>query len=135
MVCWREWRGSMRRAVVRLSLLPDYRAYYGIWYLSATVTSSGQRGRGAIHPHTSRATISAPFFFFLLWLSLTADMHMQLPDQYPGYVVRDLYCIPAYSHRLLQSLPSSSSQSRLRLQLFPPRFPHLLSRKYLLCYS
>jgi hypothetical protein len=77
----------------------------------------------------------SPHFFFLLWLSLTADMHMQLPDQYSGYVVRDLYCPPVYNYRLLQSLPSSSSQSRLRLQLFPLRFPHLLSRKYLLSCS
>jgi hypothetical protein len=58
----------------------------------------------SIHPHTSRATISALFFF--LWLSLTADMQKQLPDQYPGYVVRDLYCLPPVnSYRLYSSSP------------------------------
>jgi hypothetical protein len=49
--------GSTRRAVA-CSLLLDYRAY-GILALTSLV----QWGRGgAIHPHTSRATISAYFF-------------------------------------------------------------------------
>jgi hypothetical protein len=30
---------------------------------------------------------------------------MQLPDQYPGYVVRDLYCLPVYSYRLYSPSP------------------------------
>jgi hypothetical protein len=30
---------------------------------------------------------------------------MQLSDQYPGYVVRDLYCLPVYSYRLYSLSP------------------------------
>lgn len=30
---------------------------------------------------------------------------MQLSDQYPGYVVRDLYCLPVNSYRLYSSSP------------------------------
>ena len=30
---------------------------------------------------------------------------MQLLDQYPGYVVRDLYCLPVYSYRLHSPSP------------------------------
>ena len=32
-------------------------------------------------------------------------MHMQLPDQYPGYVVRNLYCLPVYIYRLYSPSP------------------------------
>jgi hypothetical protein len=30
---------------------------------------------------------------------------MQLPDQYPGYVVRNLYYLPVYSYRLYSPSP------------------------------
>src|SRR5258708_6884963 len=70
--------------------------------------------------------------FFFLWSSLTADMHMQLPDQYPGYVVRDLYCLPAFTYCLSVSsvsphslLSISIATGNLSLAISPPLVPYV----------
>lgn len=108
-----------------LNLLLDY------GYLSANELGSRPTD-GAIHPHTSRATISAHIFFPFNFPSPSPRTYNTHATSRPVSGVCSTQFILSSCLQLpfVQSLPSPSSQSRLRLEIFPLRFPRRLSRKY-----
>jgi hypothetical protein len=138
---WEKGQGEHHATSGSLSLLLDYGP---VRYLGANGRSSGSMGNGRCHPSAYIQGHHSPHYIFSFGFLSPRTCKCNYPDQYSGYVVRDLYCLPVSTKRLFVSqVPTFPPQYATHLHLnldcdwssSPCDLPALLSRKHLLSSS